>query len=155
MDPLDEFTHEQDPQEIFVGKKIQQKHIVIGIILFVIVLILGYFLFSYINTKRELQLLKDPAAQEALTKKENEKLIHAVSKLIELPTGLDPVVGTVLDAASLAKDQQFFTNAQNGDKVLIYEDKAIIYRPDLNKLINVGPVYLDSTSTAGTSDIQQ
>ena len=58
-----------------------------------------------------------------------------------------PVVGTVNDANSLAEQQKFFINSQNGDKVLIYQDKAIIYRPSENKLINVGPVYIDSTST--------
>jgi len=106
-----------------------------------------YFFVRYQHAKTELAQLKDPAAQEELLKAENDALIKAVGGLIELPQDEEPVIGTVQDAAQLAQDQKFFTNAENGDKVLIYKDKAIIYRPSIKKLINVGPVYLNSTST--------
>ena len=106
-----------------------------------------YFFVRYQHAKTELAQLKDPVVQEALLKAENEALIRTVGELIELPLGEEPVIGTVQDAATLANDQKFFSNAQNGDRVLIYKDKAIIYRPDIKKLINVGPVYLNTTST--------
>ncbi|EKE07225.1 MAG: hypothetical protein ACD_18C00149G0002 [uncultured bacterium] len=127
-------------------KKDNKKIILVSLFL---VLFIGliYLLFSYIKTQRELKVLKDPAAQEAAVKVENDKLIQKINKLIDLPTNEEPVVGTVNDASTLAQQQKFFSNAKNGDKVLIYQDKAIIYRPDDNKLINVGPVYVDSTST--------
>ena len=127
-------------------KKDNKKIILVSLFL---VLFIGliYLLFSYIKTQRELKVLKDPAAQEAAVKVENDKLIQKINKLIDLPTDEEPVVGTVNDAVTLAQQQKFFSNAKNGDKVLIYQDKAIIYRPDDNKLINVGPVYVDSTST--------
>lgn len=119
------------------------------IFIFFVVLIFGimFLLFSYIKAQKELILLKDPTAQEEIAKIEADKLVKTVGKLIDLPTDQEPVVGTVNDAGSLAKQQKFFVNSQNGDKVLIYQDKAIIYRPSDNKLINVGPVYIDSTST--------
>ena len=127
-------------------KKDNKKIILVSLFL---VLFIGliYLLFSYVKTQRELKVLKDPAAQEAAVKVENDKLIQKINKLIDLPTDEEPVVGTVNDAVTLAQQQKFFSNAKNGDKVLIYQDKAIIYRPDDNKLINVGPVYVDSTST--------
>ncbi|MDD2656725.1 MAG: hypothetical protein PHQ18_04135 [Patescibacteria group bacterium] len=127
-------------------KKDNKKIILVSLFLVLFVGLI-YFLFSYIKTQRELKVLKDPTAQEAAVKVENDKLIQKVNKLIDLPTDEEPVVGTVNDAATLAQQQKFFSNAKNGDKVLIYQDKAIIYRPDDNKLINVGPVYVDSTST--------
>ena len=112
------------------------------------VLLIGasvYFFIRYRDAKTELAQLKDPTVQEALLKAENEALITSIGMLIELPQGEEPVIGTIQDAATLAQDQKFFSSAQNGDRVLIYKDKAIIYRPSLKKLINVGPVYLNES----------
>src|SRR3989339_564938 len=119
-------------------RKNKNRKMTIFIIFVLLVLGLIYFLFSYLKTQRELKILKDPAAQEELARVENDKLIKQVSKLIDLPLDQEPVVGTVQDAAALAEQQKFFVNAKNGDRVLIYQDKAIIYRPSDNKLINVG-----------------
>ena len=132
-------------------KKNDAKKIIILSLFFLLLVATIYLLFSYLKTQKELSMLKDPVAQEAALKVENDKLIQKIGKLIELSTTEDPVVGTVNDATSLAQQQKFFVNAKNGDKVLIYKDKALIYRPDNNKLINVGPVYIDSTSTTDIS----
>lgn len=72
-----------------------------------------------------------------------------VGKLLTLPTDEQPTVATVQDKEKL-KDQPFFKDAQNGDKLLIYTkaQKAIIYREEGNKLINVGPVTLDTQAPA-------
>lgn len=70
-------------------------------------------------------------------------LVGEVAKLIDLPKGETPTIATVQDKTKL-KDQAFFANAQNGDKLLIYAQakKAIIYRPAAHKVINVGPIAL-------------
>ena len=65
----------------------------------------------------------------------------AVGKLIVLPTDQQPTVATIQDVAALSKEQPFFIGAEDGDKLLIYSDKAIIYSVKNGKLINVGPVY--------------
>ncbi|MCV6900727.1 hypothetical protein OE165_27220, partial [Escherichia coli] len=54
---------------------------------------------------------------------------------------------------SLAKTQAFFANAKNDDQILIYlkEQKAIIYRPSENKIINVGPIVTDNSGATNTS----
>ena len=55
--------------------------------------------------------------------------------------GEDPTVATVVDPERL-RDQPFFANAKQGDKVLIYTNakKAILYSPESNKIIEVAPV---------------
>lgn len=73
-----------------------------------------------------------------------KELIEKVGKLIILPTGEEPVVATINDAAALVKDQIFYKGAQNGDVVLVYQkaSKAIVYSPSRNLIVNVGPIFL-------------
>jgi hypothetical protein len=78
---------------------------------------------------------------------ETTKLTGEVGKLLALPTGETPTVATVTDPAKL-KDQAFFASTIKGDKLLIYTSakKAIIYRPSTNKIINVGPIAINSAT---------
>lgn len=70
-------------------------------------------------------------------------VIAKVGRLMVLPEGETPTLATVADPEKL-KDQKFFTNAQTGDQVLIYatSQKAILYSPKLNKIVEVAPVNL-------------
>lgn len=82
-----------------------------------------------------------------VTEAETQRLVDDVGKLIELPTEEYPTIATVENKDKL-KDQPFFTNTENGDKILIYTraKKAIIYRASSNRIINVGPILI-STDT--------
>ncbi len=79
-------------------------------------------------------------------KEETEKLVKEVGEIIALPEGEIPTLATVTDIEAV-KDQTFFTQAQNGDKVLIYSiaKKAYLYRPSEKKIIEVGVVNLSQT----------
>lgn len=76
---------------------------------------------------------------------ENElkEVVEKVGKLMVLPEGETPTLATVADPEKL-KDQKFFINAKTGDKVLIYANsqKAILYNPASNKIVEVAPVNL-------------
>ncbi len=105
----------------------------------IVILALGIVAFYFYNQYQ--QIKKNP---NAVAKQETDALVDQVGKLIELPKDETPTVATVLDKEKL-KDQPFFANANNGDKILIYTKakKAIIFRPKENKLINVGPIAID------------
>lgn len=105
-----------------------------------------YFFYQY---QKAQERLKNPAAT---TKVDNQKLIDTVGKLIVLPTGEAPTIATVSDVTKLA-NQPFFTHAQNGDQLLIYQQakKAILYRPQLGKIIEVGPVTINNTASASAT----
>ncbi len=81
---------------------------------------------------------------------ETRELLDKVGKLIELPKE-EATVASVSDKEKL-KDQPFFQNAKNGDKVLIFTKakKAILYRPSINKIIEVGKINLETSSSAST-----
>ena len=109
----------------------------LSLLLLASVLVALYFFSQYQKTQ---SLLKNPTATSASEVKE---ITEKVGVLIELPKGEEPTVATVSDKNKL-KDQAFFKNAENGDKVLIYTKakKAILYRPSTNKIIEVAPVNL-------------
>ncbi len=123
-------------------KKSSNTNLILLIGLGVVILILGIVAFYFYNQYQSIK--KNP---NQVAKAETEALVADVGKLIDLPKDETPTVATVLDKEKL-KDQPFFANAQNGDKILIYTKakKAIIYRPKDNKLINVGPIAIDQKS---------
>ncbi len=83
---------------------------------------------------------------------QKDAMLQAVSRVGEhiiLPTGETPTYGTVADSTKL-KDQTFFKNADNGDELLIYEKAklTILYRPSINKIVNIGPLVTGSSGSA-------
>lgn len=68
-------------------------------------------------------------------------VIKSISKIAIVPTNETPTVATVTDVEKV-KDQAFFTDAKNGDKVLVYakQKKAILYRPGTNQIVNINTV---------------
>jgi hypothetical protein len=94
------------------------------------------------------KVLKDP---EIITRQETEWLVSRVSTLMQLPQDETPSIATVIDKDKL-KDQPFFKDCENGDKVLIYtkNQRAILYRPSSNKVIDVTQLSIDQTTEDGT-----
>jgi hypothetical protein len=82
---------------------------------------------------------------------ETKALIAEVGKLMFLPENETPTIATVSDPSKL-KDQSFFVDAKEGDKVLIYTNakKAILYDPLAKKIVNVAPINLGA-NTPGTT----
>ncbi len=84
-----------------------------------------------------------PKNAEADQTKDLERTLQKVSRIMVLPANEEPTLATVTDLSKL-KDQPFFANAQEGDKVLIYprSPKAILYSPSKDKIIEVSSVNL-------------
>jgi len=92
------------------------------LIILLLIGVAGFFLIRYFNS-REIS---------------NDDIIRRVSKIYNLPEGENPTIATVTDLYKLGA-REFFRDAKNGDKVLIYRraDKVILYRPFEGKIINV------------------
>lgn len=110
----------------------------ISLVVVVLLLIASMPAYYFYNQYKASQQLKTPEEQV-------KSLTAEVGSIILLPTGETPTIATVSDKSKLA-GQQFFTNAQNGDKVLIYTNakRAILYRPSEKKIIEVGPININS-----------
>ncbi len=58
-----------------------------------------------------------------------------------------PIIATINEADMLIKEQPFYANVQNGDKLVIFPiaQKAIIYSPKLDVIINSGPFIISES----------
>ena len=91
-----------------------------------------------LNQKRERELSFLERVSSPQAEKKTLDLVTEVAKLIALPEGETPSLATVTGAEKL-RNQEFYKNALDGDKVLIYQKAhmAYLYRPSTRKLINV------------------
>ena len=124
--------------------------VLLGVLIILILGGAGYAAYYFYD--RYNQVVKNP---EIITKQEADWLTERVSKLMKVPNDEVPTIATVLDKEKL-KDQSFFKNAENGDKVLVYvkEKKAILYRPSANVIIEVGPVNMDAQQQGTSQNIR-
>lgn len=110
--------------------------------------------FAVVKIKPEiLGLSKTTKVSSEDNKKEVEDLVKEVSKIIELPNET-PVLATVTDLNKV-QNQEFFAKAKTGDKVLVFVNskKAILYRPDEKKIIEVGRVNQDQKGQVAGENI--
>lgn len=70
--------------------------------------------------------------------KSNDKLKQQLAKHINLDGQL--AIATVTDSTKLKQTDPFYKRAENGDKIIIWEDKAILYRESIDKIIDFGIV---------------
>ncbi len=104
--------------------------------------------YKYKNLRDENAKLKNPQEQARI---QTENLVKEVGNITDLPSDETPTVATVADASKL-KNQAFFKDAVNGDKVLIYTKakKAYLYRPSSNKIIEIAPVNIGTGTSSAT-----
>lgn len=118
------------------------------ILIILIVILLGTSFYLY----RKVRMYKNP---DIISEKEVQDIVEKVGELIVLPPNETPTIATVSDPEAL-QSQPFFAEANKGDKVLIYTDakKAILYDPEIDKIISVAPLTIsDSQQAITTQDI--
>lgn len=109
-----------------------------------------YFYFEAQRARQEAELAKNnPKAGD----EELKRVLEKVGRLVLLPEGETPTLATVTDK-QLLSGQDFYKNAENGDKVLIYAvaKKAFLYRPSTNKIIEIAPVTVDTQTATGSAE---
>lgn len=85
--------------------------------------------------------------------KERQSEIEEVGKQVDLPVDEEPITATVSDRNAL-QGQEFFKEALNGDRVLMYPkaEKAYLYRPSEDRVIAVAPLdFQEDGEVAATS----
>lgn len=100
--------------------------------------------YYFYNQYRKLS--SDP---QFANKEELSLILGKLSKYMVMPSGEVPSLATVTDKEKL-KEQPFFSKSENGDKVLIFTKarKAILYRPSVNKIIDVAPITIGGETSS-------
>lgn len=124
--------------------------VISGVVVVVLLVAGGVFLFARAQTGVSILPLASSPKNEAST------LVDKVGRLLELPTGEQPTIATVSDVSKL-QGQPFFAHGQNGDKVLIFAKakKAVLYRPSIDKIIEVGPVETTTATASSAGELAQ
>ncbi len=106
------------------------------VIVLVIVVATGVYVYTHRQTPQE-----KAAAQVAAA-------VAGLEKHMIVPAGT-PVLATVQDAKALKAQQPFFSNAQNGDQLLIFPEsrQAVLYSPSRGVIVNVGPIEYPNNTT--------
>lgn len=86
---------------------------------------------------------------EAGMSTQQKSVVEQVARIFVLPTDEKPAILTVVNKDEITS--AFLQGkVEDGDKVLIYQQnqKVIIYRPSLDKIIDAGPAVVDDVETS-------
>lgn len=132
-------------REEIIIKKVASKSVILAtacvFLILGIGLTAGYFVVREVNSQG-----MTPAEKEV------KMVTEQVGRLALLPAET-PTIATVDDVTKLS-DKTFFAHAENGDKVLFFAiaKKAILYRPTVGKIVEMGPV-VPNTPTSIITDV--
>lgn len=74
-----------------------------------------------------------------------DSYIEEIAKIMALPKDEKPVgVATISDETKVKQNERFFKNAKNGDVLVIYSNRAILYDPKNKVIVDVIPVNLEN-----------
>jgi hypothetical protein len=124
----------------------QKKTVAIGIIILLIILgVVAYSKRSTVPALSGSSATPLVGQDQQLTDKQVADIVAQVSQHIKLPDET-PNIGVVTDIDALIATQPFYAGAKNGDILLIYPSisRAILFDPDEDVIINVGPVVYDN-----------
>lgn len=117
-------------------KKINKSKVLLITLSFVAIACAGFFYKKY------QEAVKNPQAQiEQKNSQETKGIISSLGKIILLPTDKQPTVAKVEDIDKLKKsNENFYKDVAKEDYLVLYPDRAIIYRKKENKIINIAPI---------------
>lgn len=113
--------------------------VILVIVLFSLIGSTIYFYRQTIELQRQIEESKSTASPQ-MDQTEVTRIVTLVSQHMVLPEET-PVIYIISNSQdAIDAYGSFFTNSSEGDYLIIYSDKAIIYRESTNLIINSGPV---------------
>lgn len=76
------------------------------------------------------------------------KVIEKVSAHMRISTEVEPTVATIVNVEELRKRNPFYNKAENGDHLVVTTERAILYDPDEDIILDVIPVQLQPSASA-------
>lgn len=78
--------------------------------------------------------------------REASRIVYKIRDSVILPEGI-PALATIKDKSKINRGG-VLAEGENGDKILLYysKGKAVLYRPNSNKVVAIGPLVLDASA---------
>jgi hypothetical protein len=84
--------------------------------------------------------------QQQEQQSQDRVVLENLGKIMLLPKNTAPTMAVINDVDALKKQQAtFFSDAKNGDRLIVFPNMAVIYDYPANKIIHVGPVQITQT----------
>ena len=123
--------------------------LLLGLVLVVLVGVGGWWAFSS-QSGDELANLSATAGTK-LTDSQVQAVVARISKFMVVPTDEKPSVVILHDVATLAEQQPFYREAQDGQLLVVYSSRAIIYDPKANKLVAMSAIVQNTATPVPTA----
>jgi hypothetical protein len=134
------------------------------LVLFIALLAAGYVIWMFYNNYQKVtaqnenlssQLENPDLAKKANEEKANE-VLGKLGKILLVEESKDsngsvikPAVATIQDKDKVkTSNPEFYKYVENGDYLIIYPTRAIIYRENENKIMNIAPIITPQSSSA-------
>lgn len=116
--------------------KLNIKSILVVVVLIAALGAAGYFWNDARQAKQQ-----SPEAVAQKNQEETDQVVTSLSKIIVIEGEDKPTVARVENPDTLKKaNQDFYKNVQIGDYLVLYPQRAIIYRLGENKIVNIAPI---------------
>lgn len=124
--------------------------LILGLLLVVVVAGGGWWAFSSQSGDDLSKLSENVGAK--LTDAQVDMVVARISKFMVVPESERPSVVVLKDTAALAQQQAFYKDAKDGDILVVYSTRAIIYDAKTNKLVGVSPIQQNTATPVPTPD---
>ncbi|MBN1331603.1 hypothetical protein JW978_01820 [Candidatus Dojkabacteria bacterium] len=97
----------------------------------------GYLYFEYRESQKELEKLKDPGYYSQIQDTLANATVEKLATVMVLPQNENPTIATIVKAEDLIKENpEFYADIQNGDQIIMYSNRLIVFRESENKIVN-------------------
>lgn len=126
----------------------------------VVLAVIGLFVWAEIQRRQAVDQLETTEQQleeiRTSTQRSGEEVANEVlAKVrahIDVPQDPAPTVATIVDVERLRQSSEFYNKAENGDHLIITENRAILFDPDRDLIVDVVPVRVNQQNTTPTPE---
>ncbi len=123
--------------------------VLVVIVLIVVALSASFIIWQNVQDSRD----QSPDAVAARNEEESTKIVTKVSLILFTESEDEPTVARIDDPDVLRQaNAEFYKNAEEGDYLILYPQRAIIYREGENIIINVAPIINSSQITPDSGE---
>jgi hypothetical protein len=111
--------------------------IVLAVALIGTLVVSGYIYTSYQSAKEDVDLV---LTSDELSVK-SKRIIKDLGDILLITDTVEPTIARIDDVDQLTNtNRDFYENAENGDYLIVYPTRAIVYRTSNKQIINIAPI---------------